>query len=114
MPNFLISPLGKSWPSAGCSESALLAVSEAELERRLSWKLHRGVEDGLGHWAAIGLELASGAVVELINYQQRPGQSAFIVRTAATDSSEAVLAELLACLGLAQTSIIWRPGDGTA
>lgn len=103
-----ISPFGIPWPSVGYSESALLAVSEMELERILSKSLVRGVEEGLGAWAAIGLRLPSGEIVELVNYRERPGEGAFIVRTVATSSAETVLKELLACLCLPQVSVAWR------
>ena len=106
--------LGTLWPDPGYSESALLAISEAELEERLCTKLARGVEEGLGAWAAVGLRLASGQLVELVNYEERPGESAFVVRTQATASPEAVLRELLACLCFPQSSIIWRSGSAPA
>jgi hypothetical protein len=109
-----ILPYGMSWPSVGCAETALLAVSESELEECLSRSLARGMEEGLGAWAAIALRLPSAAIVELVNYLERPGQSAFIVRTVATASPEAVLSELLVCLGLTQSSIIWRAGNAVA
>ncbi len=105
-----ILPYGTPWPAAGCAESVLLDISEPALESGLAVTLHRGIEDGLGDWAAIGLRLPSGAIVELINYRQRPGDSAFIVRTLATDPVEAVLNELLDCLSLPPTAISWRSG----
>lgn len=109
-----ISPVGIPWPSSGYSEYALLAVSEAELERRLSTRLVHGVEEGLGAWAAIGLRLPSGAIVELVDYQERPGERAFVVRMVATASSEVVLNELLACLPLPEGSVIWRASNASA
>jgi len=107
-------PFGTPWPRGGYAEAALLAISEVELEERISTSLVRGTEEGLGAWAAIGLRLPSGAVVELVNYPERPGESAFIVRTVATALQDSVLNELLSCLGLDQPSVIWRAGDAVA
>ncbi|KQU71481.1 hypothetical protein ASE08_29070 [Rhizobacter sp. Root16D2] len=114
MQTIKVLPVGAPWPGIGYVESALLAISEVDLQERISTKLARGTEDGLGSWAAVGLRLPSGGIVELVNYHERPGQNAFIVRTVATAAPELVLDELLSCLGLTQPSVIWRWGDSTA
>ena len=106
-----ITPIGSPWPSCGYAESALLAVSEDQLEERLSAKLLHGVEEGLGAWTAIGLRLPSGEMVELVHHRGRPGERAFLVRTVATASPQAVLDELLVCLHLPQIAVIWQAGN---
>lgn len=107
-------PIGIPWPSVGYVESALLAISEVELEERISTGLARGTEEGLGAWAAIGLQLPSGAIVELVNYRERPGESAFIVRTIPNALAGTSLNELVSCLGLTERSIIWRRANAVA
>lgn len=114
MKTFEVLPAGTPWPDAGYVESALLAISEELLEQRVATRLLRGTEAGMGDWAAVGLRLPSGAIVELVNYPARPGEQAFIVRMVPTPMPEAVIGELLSCLDLAQTSIIWRAGDAAA
>lgn len=59
---------GMKWPGGSYNEIARLAVTEDHLSDYFGSELIKGDEPGLGPWRAIGLQLDSGAVVELISY----------------------------------------------
>ncbi|MBV9749450.1 MAG: hypothetical protein JO157_11610 [Acetobacteraceae bacterium] len=97
------------WPSGEPRTAAVLAVSVADLERRIGTAPERGVESGLGAWVGFGLELASGARVELVAYLEAPGGPLFELRADARANLDAARAECLAALGLPVTAVVWVP-----
>ncbi len=69
---FELVPVGSYWPSGTYESAAVLDISMNDIERILVCRLHTGIEAGLGPWSAIGLRLASGAHIELIEYVHCP------------------------------------------
>src|SRR5690348_263457 len=65
-------PEGTNWPSGSSIDLALVPLTMDDLAERLGMPLLRGIEDGLGHWAALGGRLPSGIDVEFICYAHIP------------------------------------------
>ena len=98
------------WPGGSCRVAALLALSPAELERRVGARLQEGDEPGLGPWRGVGLFLASGWPVELICYEREQARGPLVqLRADVTDDPAAARRETAAALGLAPRHIAWVP-----
>jgi hypothetical protein len=98
---------GARWPSGEGIDLALLPLTEDELARRAGLPLVRGVEDGLGPWAAIGGQLPSGGVVEFIYYAKKPEPAGVILRADKGLAYSAVLDEALRIIGLSRKDLIY-------
>src|SRR5262245_32994088 len=103
---FTVIAEGTPWPSGNYQNLALLAVSEKQVELALGTPLLRGVEEGLGPWAAIGIKLPCGAVIELINYESAPS-SGFDLRSDVSFEPNIVLEETLALLAANRSHVLW-------
>jgi hypothetical protein len=80
-PRLLPTPEGSRWPSGDYASLAVLPISESELASRIGLPLVRGVEEGLGPFAAIVGSLPSGAAVEFIRHALAPEPNGVELRT---------------------------------
>lgn len=103
-------PEGTRWPSGESVDLAVLPLSENDLSTRIGLPLVRGFEDGLGHWAAIGGRLPSGADVEFICY--KASQRSVIVRADKGGNHSATLDEALQVVGLSRAEVRVSPLAG--
>ena len=105
---------GTRWPSGEGVEVALLLLTEDELSARVGLPLVRGVEDGLGPWAAIGGRMPSGNAVEFIYYTLKPKPSGVLLRLDKGACRPGVLDEALQIVGLSRADLISVSPDVTA
>ncbi len=106
---FNISPASPtvSWPNGDYVELALLPLAPQEVAAAIGVEAATGAETGLGNWTAIGIQLHSGVVVELIDYADRPGPAGTIVRVDRGLDLNLVLDELLCAFELNLTMLSW-------
>ena len=104
---FTLVPEGTRWPSGDYISLAELAVDRQWVSDRIGAPLVAGIEDGLGPWVAIGLELGSGLAVELIEYEWAPGPRVFEVRVDRGANPALALESVLAVLGLSRDRLRW-------
>lgn len=97
---------GLDWPAGNYVELAVLNVDKAYLHHLFGTRLIEGHEPGMGRWCSIGVRLESGAVIELIAYDNQPG-SGFTLRANASDNLQFVLQEAMSSLGLDQSVLAW-------
>lgn len=97
---------GGAWPGGGYVEVAVIAVDDDVLASRFARPLWTGDEPGMGTWRALGVQLASGTVVELIAYDAGP-VAGFIVRIDATAELRPALDEFIGGLPLRMEQILW-------
>jgi hypothetical protein len=100
-------PEGTRWPSGDSVDLAVLPMDENELVSRLGLPLLRGVEDGLGPWAAIGGTLPSGTAVEFIHHALAPEPRGVVLRADKVAPYAATLDEALQAVGLARHELLW-------
>ena len=112
-PRISPAPAGSRWPSGDFESLAILPISEELIHSVLGLELIRGVEDGLGAWAAVGFRLQSGVVVELIQHGSAPGPKGFELRADKGSDMEAVLLSILSLFNLERNALAWcAPGLG--
>jgi hypothetical protein len=98
------------WPSGTYRVPALLHVTPAVLAERVGAPLEGGTEDGLGPYTGCGLELPSGARVELTAYAGGLGWNTFELRVDAAAAGRPVAEECITQLGLPPTAVDWLSG----
>ncbi|MBX9402281.1 hypothetical protein K4L06_13280 [Lysobacter sp. BMK333-48F3] len=102
----MLMPAGTRWSSGDYVEIAVLSIEDSQLERALKAALLHGFEAGMGRWAAIGVRLQSGVLVELIRYADVETDR-FALRVDRSAEPAPALAEVLAQLGLVEGSVLW-------
>ncbi|WP_156397950.1 MULTISPECIES: hypothetical protein [unclassified Duganella] len=105
--NVLLAPYACSWPSGDSLDLALLLITPSEVAASVGATATAGVEPGLGPWTAIGIQLPSGVVVELIEYAERPRLAGTIARVDRDLVLPNVLDELLLVLELGFADLPW-------
>jgi hypothetical protein len=103
-------PQGTRWPSGESVDLAVLPLAEGDFAARIGLPLVRGVEDGLGPWAAIGGRLPCGADVEFICYANRP--RLVIVRGDKNGPHSDTVDEALHLVGLSRAEVSVSPLAG--
>lgn len=103
---FSVVPKGTPWPSGDYFDLALFTVTEAQIESLLGLELSHGEEQGLGPWAAIGIRLKSGEVIELIYYRYSPTQG-LVVRADLGCEPSVVIADVVELLRIERNVISW-------
>ena len=101
---------GYAWPSGTYEVPALLHLTPESLAERVGAPLEGAVEDGLGAYEGCGLELPSGARVELIAYEHGLGRHCFELRVDAAADGKPIARECIALLGLPPEMVEWLPG----
>jgi len=86
---------------------AILPINADQVISALGITLVAGVEEGLGSWLATAIHLSCGAVVEIIDYAERPEPKGFILRVDIADSFGPVLDEVIGLFGLNRASLPW-------
>jgi hypothetical protein len=104
---FTLSKLGTRWPSGDFRDIAILPIDENAVSDKFRAPLHRGVESGLGPWAALGIQHSGGALVELICYQYIPPPSGFIVRIDSAEKFSEILDAVLGTFNLQREQLPW-------
>src|SRR6476620_3439162 len=94
------------WPSGDSRDIAMIRIRLTDLERRIGASLLTGDEPGMGRWWAAGLELVSGAPVEIIRYEGDP-ESQFVIRADANADGARVREEAMAALALDRAALLW-------
>ena len=102
-------PEGTRWPSGDGVDLALLPLTEDELATLIGLPLVRGIEDGLGPWAAIGGCLPSGAAVEFIHYAKKADPAGVILRADKSACYATILDEALKLIGLSRADVLVSP-----
>ena len=105
-------PEGTRWASGESVDLAVLPMTAEELATRVGRPLVRGVDDGIGAWAAIGGRLPFGRDVEFIWYANLPGQ--VTLRVAKGMPYPATLDEALRVVGLTRADVRVNPLAKTA
>lgn len=100
-------PEGTRWRSGDGVDLAVLPLTEVELAARIGLPLTRGVEGGLGPWAAIGGRLPSGVEVEFVCYSSKP--TSVLLRTDKKATYSAVLDEALKLVGISRSEVLVSP-----
>ena len=98
------------WPSGTYRVPALLHVTPAALAERVGVPLEGGIEAGLGPYTGCGLELPSGARVELTAYAGGLGWNTFELRIDAALEGRTVAEECVAQLALPPAAVDWLSG----
>lgn len=104
---FVVVPEGTRWPSGDYYDLAHLPIDEDTLTSVLGSPLVRGVEDGLGPWAAIGIRLSSGTALEFIRYQYEPTPPGFSVCADMKADLSRALDDVLEIFSLKRSSLVW-------
>lgn len=105
--NVLPAPNAYTWPSGDCVDLALLPITPREVAASVGSTAIAGVETGLGPWTAVGIQLPSGVVVELIEYVERPGPVGTIARVDRNFALANVLDEILRVFELQFSDLPW-------
>lgn len=96
-----------NWPNGNYVELALLPLAPQEVAAASTLSVVTGAEAGLGNWTALGLQLPSGVVVELIWYVDRPGPAGTIARVDRGLDLDIVLDEILFVFRLNLATLSW-------
>ena len=104
---------GYAWPSGTHEVPALLHMMPDSLAERIGTPLEGAIEDGLGAYTGCGLELPSGARVELIAYEHGLGWHWFELRVDAAAAGAPIARECIALLGLSPEMVVWLAEDAS-
>ena len=103
---FKMMDVGTQWPDCGFVELALLDLAPQRIQASLSTDLVEGIEEGLGTWRAIGVQMESGAMVELISHDASP-VAGFFVRCDALHALGKTLEDVLGILRVGHEVVTW-------
>lgn len=96
------------WKSGNYREIATVALTDQEIVKATGLKIISGVEDGLGEWLAVGGELSTGDLVEIIRYKDSPNPADYIIRIDFEADINSVFALIFKELGINPNLITWR------
>ncbi len=109
MQKILVVPAkGFRWPSKNFKFAATFDVRPEQVESHLGVTFERHLEDGLGYYRGIGLDLPSGRRIALLWYESAP----ILWLRLLVDSADDLVAargETLAMLGLTDAVVAWMP-----
>lgn len=100
-------PPGTRWPSGRSLDTAVIAISAAEVKAISGCPMKTGDEEGMGSWRAIGFQLSTGEHMELIEYGNSSGDG-FVLRVDADQPLQRSFERFLHAFGLAEDAMLWR------
>ena len=97
-----------SWKSGHCREVATIEFTDSEIVNATGLNIISGSEEGLGEWLAVGGELSTGDLVEIIRYKDSPNPTHYIIRIDFEANINMVSALVFKELGINLNSIKWQ------